>query len=191
MKVSEANLRIDHIAYRVKCREKTAKFFIDAFGYKIQTRFPILFDNGETANCIALEPPEKVLKNMPWIAMLPYNQRYHLAPEIFISDGTEGSIVGEWVKARNGIGGIHHIALQVEDVQAIMDEWKQKGYAEFSSETPIVCEAEGLTQVFTKPSELTGVVYEFIKREAFGFCQENVKSLMLSSADTDYLVSDS
>lgn len=104
---------------------------------------------------------------------------YHLAPEIFVSDGDEISIVGQWVAKRDGIGGIHHMAYQVESVQQTMDEWRAKGYAEFCTEKPLTC--PGLVQVFTKPSELTGIIYEFIERGTQGFCKENVKSLMLST----------
>ena len=32
-----------------------------------------------------------------------------------------------------------------------------------------------------KPSELTGVIFEFIERGAYGFCKENVKALMEST----------
>ncbi|MGP2420409.1 hypothetical protein, partial [Listeria monocytogenes] len=60
-----------------------------------------------------------------------------------------------------------------------MKEWRDKGYAEFSTDKPLTC--PGLTQVFTKPSSLTGVIYEFIEREGHGFCSENVKQLMEST----------
>ena len=60
-----------------------------------------------------------------------------------------------------------------------MAEWQRKGWAEFTSEKPLHC--EGLTQVFTKPSALTGVIFEFIERGQFGFCKENVKALMEST----------
>src|SRR5690606_13107426 len=106
---------------------------------------------------------------------------YHLAPEIFVSDGTPDSIVGKWVAARGGIGGIHHLAYQVNDVEAVMNDWKEKGYAEFTTENPLTC--PGLKQCFTKPSDLTGVIYEFISRGKHGFCKENVKDLMLSTAE--------
>ena len=169
-------MRLDHTAYRTADRVKTAKFFIDAFGYRIQQEFSIEFDDGTKAQCIALEPPEKnKYKLPPWtfsasvlagyvngekINPIHYQQEYHLPPEIFVSDGPPGSIVGDWVAARNGIGGIHHMAYQVDNVDKIVEEWKVKGYAEFSSELPLKC--PGLTQIFTKPSVLTGVIYEFI-----------------------------
>ena len=62
-----------------------------------------------------------------------------------------------------------------------MEEWSMKGYVEFATEAPLTC--PGLVQIFTKPSELTGVIYELIERENHGFCQTNVKALMESTKD--------
>lgn len=193
-------MRLDHIAYRVADRHKTVEFFVKAFGYRVQTEFDIKFNDGSTARCFALEPPEKgPAEEVKWtIPMYPpwgnssdiesvSQYQWHLAPEIFVSDGTPDSIVGRWVAKRDGVGGIHHLAYQVESVQAKMDEWKEKGYAEFTSKAPLTC--PDLTQVFTKPSQLTGVIYEFIERGRHGFCQANVKDLMLSTADVDSKVS--
>ena len=188
-------MRLDHIAYRVKDRKKTAQFFIDAFGYKIQTEFNIDFNDGTCAKCIALEPPEKPkVENLHWLVRQYVGPNlhsqdiqedkfaeYHLPPEIFVSDGDLESIVGKWVDRRDGVGGVHHMAYQVESVEKTMKEWQLKGYAEFSSDKPLTC--PGLTQVFTKPSELTGVIYEFIERGEHGFCQANVKDLMISTKD--------
>lgn len=187
-------MRLDHIAYRVADRKKTAQFFIDAFGYKIQTEFDINFSDGSCAKCIALEPPEKPkVENLHWlirqyVGPIIENKtdetkfaEFHLPPEIFVSDGDADSIVGKWVARRDGVGGVHHIAYQVDSVEKTMEDWKSKGYAEFSSSQPLTC--PGLTQVFTKPSELTGVIYEFIERGEHGFCKENVKDLMESTKD--------
>lgn len=181
-------MRLDHIAYRVADRNKTANFFIKAFGYKIQQEFKLEFDDGTTTDCIALEPPEKLVSGAPWttVSSIPdehqkacVSQQYHMPPEIFVSDGEPNSIVGKWVAERGGIGGIHHMAYQVESVEQTMKEWQEKGYCEFSSDKPFTC--PGLTQVFSKPSSLTGVVYEFIEREGFGFCKDNVIQLMNST----------
>lgn len=186
-------MRLDHIAYRTADRIKTAEFFIQAFGYKIQTEFDLQFDNNEKVKCIALEPPEKLplsVNLLPWVHqgviyeqkeqfIQEYLQEYHMPPEIFVSDGDPNTIVGKWVAAREGIGGVHHFAYQVNSVQEKMQEWQNKGYAEFTSKEPFKC--PGLTQVFTKPSQLTGVVYEFIERSDHGFCRDNVKNLMISS----------
>lgn len=173
------------MAYRTKDRFKTAQFFIDCFNYRIAEDLPegfkIEFEDSSTADCLVLLPPEQITGTMPWMVEHYFQgfTNYHMAPEIFISDGTEDSIVGQWVNDRNGVGGLHHIAYQVDDVEKKMAEWKEKGYAEFATEKPLVC--PGLVQVFTKPSELTGVIYEFITREEHGFCKENVKNLMEST----------
>lgn len=173
-------MRIDHIAFRVKDRRATVRFLCDALGYKVQQEFPVIFDEAghDRAMCTALEPPEKLESELPWIATVPgSDQEYHVPPEIFVSEGTPGSIVDEWV-AKHG-PGIHHIAIQVDSVEDTKAEWERKGWAEFSTEDPLQC--EGLTQVFTKPSELTGVIFEFIERGVHGFCKENVKALMEST----------
>jgi len=180
-------MRIDHIAYRVKDKEETAKFLMDFLGYKkpenLQEGFDIQFEDGTWAKCLVLEPPEKVSSFVPWktfdVGSMFETIEHHLAPEIFVSNGSPGSIVDRWVQNKGGIGGIHHVAYQVKSVQAIMDEWTAKGFAEFASKEPLKC--PGLTQVFTKPMKLTGVIYEFIEREAQGFCANNVKDLMKST----------
>ena len=181
-------MRLDHIAYRVKNRHKTAKFLEDALGYKVGTEFQIEFDDKSTADCLALVPPEerpacpslwRRFNVMPIDANRQGSFEFHASPEIFVSDGPDGSIVGDWVKERGGIGGVHHMAYEVSDVKETMEKWKQKGYAEFYSDKPMSC--PGLVQVFTKPSELTGIIYELITREGEGFCKDNVKALMEST----------
>jgi methylmalonyl-CoA/ethylmalonyl-CoA epimerase len=152
----------DHLAYRVKSRVEAAEFIEKAFGYTIYEEFDINFEDGTTAKCIALAPAEKG------------------APEIFVSDGSENSIVAKWVADQpGGNGGVHHIAYRVDDVAATMAKWRAAGLAEFTTEKPLEC--PGLIQCFTKPHPLTGVIYEFIKRDGPGFCAANVKKLMLSS----------
>ena len=190
-------MRLDHIAFRVADRVKTATFFQKAFGYRIQKEFDLDFGGGETVKCIALIPPEKLelsAKVLPWVShsviyredfekVYEETQEYHIPPEFFVSDGGPDTIVGKWVANRGGIGGIHHLAYQVSSVKDTMKEWKEKGYVEFTSENPFTC--PGLTQVFTKPSNLTGIIFEFIEREDYGFCEGNVKQLMKSTIDCD------
>ena len=180
-------MRLDHIAYRVKDRFKTAHFFIKAFGYRIAEDLPdgfdIQFEDGSYAKCLVLLPPEQ-LNNNPWLTETYFGGElinYYMAPEIFISDGSQGSIVEKWVEERSNIGGIHHLAYQVDSVEDKMNELKELGYVEFTTDEPLRC--PGLVQVFTKPSELTGIIYEFITREKEGFCRENVKNLMNSTKD--------
>jgi catechol 2,3-dioxygenase-like lactoylglutathione lyase family enzyme len=184
-------MRLDHIAYRVRDRYKTAKFFNDTLGYTIGTEFRVEFDDESSADCLALTPPEaRHPQTSEWkhrvLMGVQYTQEsihaeFHAPPEIFVSDGPPGSIVGDWVTDRGNVGGVHHVAYQVDDVEAKMKEWTNNGYAEFLSDEPMTC--PGLVQVFTKPSELTGVIYELISREGKGFCVDNVKNLMLSTVE--------
>ena len=191
-------MRLDHIAYRVKNRHRTADFFKSCFGYEIGAEFQIDFDDGSKAECLALSPSEnRPSETIDWEILLadaPEGEEpdegaefysYHSPSEVFVSDGPKGSIVGDWVEERGGVGGIHHIAYQVNDVEATMKWWREKGYSEFYSDEPLKCEETGLIQVFSKPSELTGVIYEFISRgrDNKGFCEKNVKALMESTKE--------
>ena len=153
---------LDHIAYRVSDRHNTAKFLQKTLNYQIETEFDIAFDNGSTADCLVLKPESKS------------------NPEIFVSDGTEDSVVGEWVKERNG-GGVHHIAYQVSNIQKVVDEWKENG-VQFLTEDIIDCPEDKMKQIFSKPvKQLGGVIIELIEREDKGFCQNSVKDLMNST----------
>jgi catechol 2,3-dioxygenase-like lactoylglutathione lyase family enzyme len=189
-------MRLDHIAFRVPDRHAAAKLYTEFWGYKVQKEFDIDFGDGTTARCIALEPPEKTIPNALWqinhlhinftdnnIKQTNHELQYHLAPEIFVSDGTEGSIVGDWVKARGGVGGVHHMAYQCSSEQEVRNkakEWVENGFGEFSGDV-LTCDADDLNQIFTKCHPATGIIYEFIHRGKHGFCEANVRNLMLSS----------
>ena len=73
-----------------------------------------------------------------------------------------GSLVRDWVAERGGVGGVHPVAYQVDDVAAKM-KWQELGFVEFYSNDPLVCEETVLLSIF-KTSELTGVIYELITR---------------------------
>ena len=191
-------MRLDHIAYRTKDRNETASFFQEAFGYKIGDEFQIKFSDDTTADCIALLPPQaRYHRHEGWVhnCIMPpfdgndppggvYECELHAPFEIFVSDGAEGTIVGDWVASKNdGKGGVHHLAYQVDNIMEKVNEWKELG-VEFLSEEPMEC--VGLKQIFTTEYELTGVIYELIQREGAGgkgFCKENVKALMESTTN--------
>ena len=154
---------LDHIAYRVTNRKKAAGFLAKTLKYTTNTEFEIVFDNKSTAECLVLEP----------------NSSQN--PEIFISDGTDNSVVGEWVQAHNGSGGIHHIAYRVNDIYAIVQEWKENG-VQFLTEDVIDCPEDNMKQIFSKPLDiLGGLIIELIERQDKGFCQNSVKDLMTST----------
>lgn len=187
-------MRLDHIAYRVRSRPDAVRFFCDAFGYRPQDEFEIVLEDGSKATCQSLEPAEKILSASEFSAdhlhyvvgmdgmPAPLYQEYHMAPEIFVSDGPPGSVIDKWVADwGRGIGGIHHLAFEVDNVQEKMDEWVAKGWL-FTTQAPLNCES--LTQVFSLPNPVTGIIYEFIERRGQrGFCKENVARLMNSTSN--------
>ena len=184
-------MRLDHIAYRVRDRKVAAKTFSELFGYSVGTEFDVHFDDGSTADCIAMVPPEKDngiddVIPIPWsVASVGIGKpvEHHLAPEVFISDGDKDSIVASWVAQRGGEGGIHHIAYQVNNIKETVQQWRHAGI-EFLSEEIIDCPEDDLRQIFTKPLEMVGgVIFELIERGSKGFCQNSVKALMNSTKE--------
>lgn len=192
-------MRLDHYALRVADRAKTVDFITKAFGYEVAEHFTIDFEDGSCANCTALRPPESEHleeSRLPRHVDLPFggspdpirllgqlkSVEMHAAPEIFVSEGTPGSIVANWVAERGGVGGLHHVAHEVDDVRAVMRRWTEDGLAEFTTAEPIE-NSSNLSQCFTKPHPLTGLVYEFIHRgrDNKGFNVDSVRDLMKST----------
>jgi catechol 2,3-dioxygenase-like lactoylglutathione lyase family enzyme len=176
-------MRLDHIAYRVKDRQLAADFFFTTLGYtksaEIPEGFDIQFEDGTFAKCLVLEPPETNFTTVTGsgriLEDLTYGE-FHSAPEIFVSDGSENSVVYNWVE--NHGPGIHHLAYEVGSVSEMMKCWQGKGI-QFTTSEPLSC--PGLVQAFTVPDPITGIIYEIIERESQGFCKENVKDLMEST----------
>ena len=163
-------MKLDHIALRVADRHKAVNFFQSMLNYEVGAEFDIDFDDGSKAECYALIPP-----------LLPI-VLVREGPEIFISDGTPGSIVGDWVEARGGVGGVHHIAYKVKDIDSIVNDWRSKGTVEFLTDDIIDCPDDDLRQIFTKPLDyMGGIIIELIERGSEGFCQNSVRDLMNST----------
>ena len=142
---------LDHIAYRVQNRDKTAEFLHKTLKYNTETEFEIVFDNNATADCLVLTPPT--------------NDN----PELFVSDGTEDSIVSNWVRSRGGVGGIHHMAYQVTDIGEVVSLWRSSGI-KFLSQEIIDCPEDNLRKIFTKPLDVMGgIIFELIERGEKGF----------------------
>tara|TARA_R110001599_G_scaffold342155_1_gene563660 strand:- start:372 stop:863 length:492 start_codon:yes stop_codon:yes gene_type:complete len=156
-------ITLDHIAYRVADRDKTVDFLCSLLGYKVGAEFKIDFDDGSKADCKALV------------------DICGSSPEVFVSEGTPGSIVDDWVKERDGTGGVHHIAYSVENIDKAVKQLRDRG-VEFLSDDIIDCPDDNLRQIFTKPQDLLGgIIVELIERGDRGFCQNSVKNLMEST----------
>jgi 4-hydroxyphenylpyruvate dioxygenase-like putative hemolysin len=159
-------MRLDHIAYRVPNRDETVEHLNKMFGYHVAEEFTIDFDDGSKAECKALI--------------------FSPLPEVFVSEGSPGSIVEKWIQnTPNGQGGIHHLAYKVDDIDPIVKQWKDRGI-EFLTEDVVDCPDDDLRQIFTKPQPLLGgVIIELIERGDKGFCQNSVKNLMEATEGAD------
>jgi catechol 2,3-dioxygenase-like lactoylglutathione lyase family enzyme len=175
-------IRLDHIAYRVKDRHKTAEWLMKRWGMKVQTEFEVTHKDGSKTKCLALEPQNK-RETAPWIGnFTELAAEYHLPPEVFVSSSDDpNSIVYQWVQQRDGMGGIHHLAFQVPNVYETMNQWKVEDGVKFTTEQPLICPEDGLTQIFSEPIPWLGHIVELITREGQGFCAANVGELMEST----------
>ena len=154
-------LKIDHIGYVVENIKETKEYFKKIYKFKSLTNF--IYEKAHGVN----------------ITFIDLGNNSTPALEL-IEPTSKKSKVYNFLHQKGG--GMHHLAYEVEDVEKTMTDWKEKGYVEFLSEEPLTCQEPKLTQVFSKPSELTGVIYELIKREDNkGFCEKNVEQLMEST----------
>lgn len=162
-------MRLDHIAYRVPNRDEAVDQLANMFGYEVEEEFTIDFDDGSKAECKALKPD------------VAYEFRL---PEVFVSEGSPGSIVEKWISnTPNGIGGIHHLAYKVNNIDEVFNKWKDKGI-EFLTDGIVDCPEDNLRQIFTKPQDLLGgIIIELIQRGDKGFCTKSVKDLMNSTKE--------
>lgn len=69
---------------------------------------------------------------------------------------------GVLTKYNDGKGGIHHIALEVDDVEAVRQEYEAKGLKML--ETAAVDGACGIIVNFLRPRYGSGILVEFIQR---------------------------
>ena len=96
--------RIDHVGVAVNSLENTLKLYLDAFGIK--------------AEDIEMETVEEQKVKA---AMIPVGES---RIELLASTNSEGPIA-KYIEKRGE--GIHHLALQVSDVQGMLDVLKAKG----------------------------------------------------------------
>lgn len=171
-------LNIDHIAFRIKSElhDKAIEMFIKLFGYEVVDEFAPEFSDGgaQGTRCSVLSPIGcRGLERVKDIGGV----KYQLPPDIFISSSIEGgSIVSRYVEKRGA--GVHHLAFTVESVDKVMEEFRGSGY-EFLTKEKVVCPE--LTQAFTKPSDLVGIIFEFLERRTASFCKGSVGVLMEST----------
>jgi methylmalonyl-CoA epimerase len=129
-------MKINHLGIATKGIEDALKFWENALGLK----------NVHT---------ETVEDQKVRVAMLPLGEsRIEL-----LEPTSEDSPISKFLEKRGG--GIHHIAVEVEDINAALSKLKQEG-AHLIDEEPRIG-AEGCLVAFVHPSSTNGVLLELVQ----------------------------
>jgi methylmalonyl-CoA/ethylmalonyl-CoA epimerase len=131
-------MKINHLGIATKGIDEALKFWEDALG----------LENVHT---------EIVEDQKVRVAMLPIGEsRIEL-----LEPTSEDSPITKFLEKRGG--GIHHIAVEVEDINAALLKLKEQG-ARLIDESPRVG-AEGCLVAFVHPSSANGVLLELVQSE--------------------------
>jgi methylmalonyl-CoA/ethylmalonyl-CoA epimerase len=131
-------MKISHLGIATKGIEEALKFYENALGLK----------NVHT---------EVVEDQKVRVAMLPIGEtRIEL-----LEPTSEDSPISKFLEKRGG--GIHHIAVEVEDIEAALLKLKQAG-ARLIDEQPRIG-AENCLVAFVHPSSTSGVLLELVQQQ--------------------------
>lgn len=131
-------MKINHLGIATKGIDEALKFWEDALG----------LENVHT---------ETVEDQKVRVAMLPLGEsRIEL-----LEPTSEDSPITKFLEKRGG--GIHHIAVEVEDIRAALLKLKQQG-ARLIDENPRIG-AEGCLVAFVHPSSANGVLLELVQSD--------------------------
>ncbi len=131
-------MKINHLGIATKGIDEALKFWEDALG----------LENVHT---------EIVEDQKVRVAMLPIGEsRIEL-----LEPTSEDSPITKFLEKRGG--GIHHIAVEVEDINAALMKLKQEG-ARLIDESPRIG-AEGCLVAFVHPSSANGVLLELVQSD--------------------------
>ena len=129
-------MKIDHLGIATKGIDEALGFWVDALG----------LENVHT---------EVVEDQKVRVAMLPLGEsRIEL-----LEPTTDDSPISKFLEKRGG--GIHHIAVQVDDIAAALAKLKAEG-ARLIDESPRIG-AEGCLVAFVHPSSANGVLLELVQ----------------------------
>ena len=129
-------MKIDHLGIATKGIDDALKFWSDALG----------LENVHT---------EVVEDQKVRVAMLPIGEsRIEL-----LEPTSEDSPISKFLEKRGG--GIHHIAVEVDDIEKALEKLKSQGMR-LIDETPRIG-AEGCRVAFVHPSAANGVLLELVE----------------------------
>src|SRR5579863_8014350 len=131
-------VEIDHLGIAVRSLDTGLRFYEQLLGMEVSDRESV---EAERVN----------------VAMLPAGAGPH-APRIELLEGSDSeSVIAKFVAARGP--GLHHIALRVDDLQAVMERLKKEGARILNEPRE---GAGGHTYVFVHPASTGGVLLELI-----------------------------
>jgi methylmalonyl-CoA/ethylmalonyl-CoA epimerase len=132
-------MKINHLGIATKGIDDALRFWADALG----------LENVHT---------ETVEDQKVRVAMLPLGEsRIEL-----LEPTCDGSPISKFLEKRGG--GIHHIAVEVDDIESALKRLKEKGMR-LIDETPRIG-AEGCLVAFVHPSSSNGVLLELVQTKA-------------------------
>lgn len=132
-------MKINHLGIATKGIEEALAFWQDALG----------LDNVHT---------ETVEEQKVRVAMLPIGEsRIEL-----LEPTSDDSPISKFLEKRGG--GIHHIAVEVDDIEAALDRLRSQG-VRLIDESPRIG-AEGCLVAFVHPSSANGVLLELVQTHA-------------------------
>ncbi len=130
-------MKIDHLGIATKGIDEALKFWEDALG----------LENVHT---------EVVVDQKVKVAMLPVGEsRIEL-----LEPTSDDSPISNFLEKRGG--GLHHIAVEVEDIDAALSRLKDRGMR-LIDESPRIG-AEGCLVAFVHPSSANGVLLELVQK---------------------------
>jgi len=126
--------RIDHLGIAVPRLDEAASAW-QALGFRVEHREEV--------------PSERVRT-----AFLPVGESH-----LELLEPTEpGSVIARWLEKRGGSGGVHHVCVEVEDIDAALRELGERG-VRLVDETPRIG-AGGCRVAFVHPKATGGVLLE-------------------------------
>lgn len=144
-------LKIDHIAIAVVNLEDSIKFFTQMLGFSLVCRRTV---QGKKTGMVSAEMEHHGLKFVLCQGTEPESQVSRLITDFG--------------------PGVAHIALGVDDVDAVAASMRERGMVFDTS----VIRGSGLNQIFSSRDRNTGLSFEFIQRTGEqGFLEENVNEL--------------
>lgn len=131
-------MKIDHLGIATNSLDEALKFWRDALGLELMD--------------IETVEDQKVK-----VAMLPVGE-----PRIELLEATsDDSPISKFLQKRGG--GLHHIAVRVDDIRATLSRLKESG-ARLIDEEPRIG-AGGCLVAFVHPSSANGVLLELVQHE--------------------------